>query len=123
MKLVVCLVLGLAGCSSAGTGGTPDDGGSRPPAYAPCDGEPTACRIAVRFGGVSGDGCLCTYYCEVDSDCPTPATGTARPICQPYGDYIVNGHTADCRLPCDANTVCPDGMTCSPSGCIGALKN
>lgn len=103
----------IAACSSAGGGGTP--------AYAPCDGKAAACLMATRFGGASGEGCLCTYYCKVDSDCPTPATGTARPVCQPYGDLIVNGQTADCRLPCDASTVCPDGMSCSVSGCIGAL--
>jgi hypothetical protein len=110
-RIVFCL-FAIAGCSSTGDR----------PAYAPCDGEPGSCRLATHFGGADGDGCLCTYYCQVDNDCPTPSTGTATPVCQPYGDFSINGHTADCRLPCDSTTVCPDGMFCAPSGCIGALR-
>jgi len=108
-------------CSSGSGTDTPDSAAAGPSVYASCDGEPGGCSIATRFGGVSGDGCLCTIYCEADSDCPAPASGTASPTCQPYGDVIVNGHKADCRLPCDASTVCPDKMFCSPSGCIAVL--
>lgn len=118
LRIVCCALLMIAGCSSGNQGGPSGVGR----AYAPCDGEPGACATATRFGGISGDGCLCTYYCTEDKDCPTPGTGTATPVCQPYGDFVVDGHKADCRLPCDANTVCPAGMFCSPSGCIGGLS-
>lgn len=122
LRTLCGFLLALVACSTTGGSGTSDSGAVSQPAYIPCNGEPGACTMATRFGGVSGDGCLCTYYCQVDKDCPVPTTGTATPVCQPYGDFAANGHTADCRLPCDASTVCPNGMSCSPSGCIGPIS-
>jgi hypothetical protein len=122
MRIVACVLVAFAACSSMEGGNTSDAEAVTRQEYAPCNGEPAACPIASRFGGISGEGCLCTYYCKVDKDCPIPSTGTATPVCQPYGDFRINDHTADCRLPCDAGALCPDGMFCSVSGCIGALR-
>jgi len=92
--------------------------------YAPCYGEPGACGLATVQGGSSGpEYCLCTHYCEVATDCPTPATGSAVPICKPYGDVVVNGHTAECSLPCDSNVICPDGMECNGGECWAPITN
>jgi hypothetical protein len=110
-----CFFLVLAACSST-------DGGVSQRSYTPCNGEPTSCALASRTGGSGGDGCLCTYYCMSDRDCPAPESGTAVAICRPFGDYIVNGHTADCRLPCDSSTVCPDGMFCSGGDCWATIS-
>lgn len=113
-------LLAVAGCSSTDA----DDSSSEPAPleYAPCDGELSVCALTSQYGGESGDGCLCTHFCEVTEDCPVPSTGNAAPECVPYGDFEVDGHTAECTLPCDASTTCPDGMFCSGAGCIGVLS-
>jgi hypothetical protein len=100
----------LTGCTSG-----KDDLSEK--SYGPCNGELGSCRLANHIGGLSGDGCLCTLYCAVDSDCPLPKSGTSVPTCQPYGDYVANGHTAQCVLPCDSATQCPDGMSCFGGEC------
>ena len=84
--------------------------------YLPCNGEDDACLESTR-AGVDGGACLCTLFCKTERDCPLPDSGTAVPVCRPFGDLILNGHTADCRLPCDSKTVCPDGMFCSGGEC------
>jgi len=117
---LLAVALAGAGCSSEDAADSSDDGSVRE--YAPCDGEASLCALATRFGGSSGDGCLCTHFCEVTEDCPVPSTGNAVPLCVPYGDFEVDGHTAECTLPCDAETTCPDGMFCSGAGCIGVVS-
>ena len=52
----------------------------------------------------------CTHSCEKTSDCPVPITGDAAPTC-----------TRDkCVMPCDENTVCPDGFICANNSEIGS---
>jgi hypothetical protein len=46
---------------------------------------------------------LCRHDCMTDSDCPDPLTGNATPICSNAG-Y--------CQIPCDDDTLCPDGYSC-----------
>ncbi len=109
------LSLAIVACSSESKSG---EDGSSTGNYAPCSGEPGACRLSSFQGGNGGPGlCLCLYYCEVDADCPTPATGSAVPTCTPFGDVVENGHTASCTLPCDSNVDCPDGMACQTGEC------
>jgi len=88
--------------------------------YAPCSGESGSCSESTRNGG-DFEGCLCTYYCESDDDCPTPDTGTAKPRCRPFGDFEINGESAACFLPCDQTTRCPDGMFCRGGECWGTV--
>lgn len=52
-----------------------------------------------------------------------PATGSAVPFCKPFGDQVVNGHTASCSLPCDSNVTCPDGMECQGEECWAPIAN
>lgn len=120
LAALALFLLAVAGCSSKDDDDSSSEQTSRE--YAPCDGQPGACPLANRFGGVSGDGCLCTHFCEVTENCPVPSTGNAIPECVPYGDFEIDGHTAECTLPCDADTTCPNGMFCSGAGCIGALS-
>lgn len=117
---LACFLLVVGACSPDAEESSDDGGTSRE--YAPCDGEPGACALANRFGGASGDGCLCTHYCEVTEDCPVPSTGNSVPECVPFGDFTIDGHTAACTLPCDADTTCPTGMFCSGAGCIGFVS-
>ena len=112
MREFVAIVASFAliACSSG-------DSGS-PGIYAPCNGEPGACHLATVQGGASGpESCLCTNYCEVDGDCPLPSTGSVVPTCKPFGDVVVNGHTAACSLPCDPSVTCPNGMECQNGEC------
>jgi hypothetical protein len=109
---VLTMLLSLGACSS---GGDPIEKRS----YAPCAGEPGACGLALQS---SNGTCLCTYFCKTAADCPVPKTGTAMPLCKSFGDVVLNGHTADCRVPCDAETVCPDGMMCLEGECYGRVK-
>jgi len=97
-----------------------EQGGDVRREYAPCNGEPGACGEAVRMGGAV-DGCVCTYYCKSDADCPKPGSGTVTPHCEPFGDVVINGHTAACVLPCGADDTCPDGMFCSGTACWGRI--
>ncbi len=90
--------------------------------YAPCDGGSDSCSQATRMSG-DFEGCLCTYYCESDDDCPTPETGNAVPRCTPFGDVVENGESASCTLPCDEGTQCPDGMVCHTGQCWGTIRN
>jgi hypothetical protein len=85
--------------------------------YAPCDGSSGSCNEARAVGG-EVNACVCTYYCEADSDCPQPETGNAPARCQPFGDVVVNGESASCILPCDASTTCPDEMFCHQGECM-----
>jgi len=55
-------------------------------------------------GCVSTDHAVCDHTCQTAADCPIPATGNVHPICHPY--------VHACQLPCDANSTCPDGLTC-----------
>ena len=102
----------MLGCSSDDS---PDEDSG---IYAPCNGEPGACALAKGVGTSEGEFCVCTYYCKVDADCPAPATGSAVPTCEPFGDQVINGHTASCTLPCDANVACPNGMECQFGECL-----
>jgi hypothetical protein len=45
----------------------------------------------------------CTHFCHTDADCPSPKTGNAKVAC---GGAV-------CELPCNKNTICPDGFTCA----------
>ena len=83
--------------------------------YAPCN----ACSEGRAIGG-GVEGCVCTYYCNGDADCPTPGTGDATPQCQSLGDVVQNGHTAACVLPCDGSTTCPNSMFCYQGECWGS---
>jgi hypothetical protein len=47
---------------------------------------------------------VCDHTCQVDADCPVPATGNVQPICQ------TSVHS--CQLPCDNNHSCPNGYVC-----------
>jgi hypothetical protein len=110
MRTFAYLLILVGACSS-------EPGGGETRLYSPCNGESGACGLATRMSGADGDGCLCTYYCKVDGDCPEPATGTAVAVCRSFGDYSINGQTGDCHLPCSAATKCPDGMFCSGGSC------
>jgi hypothetical protein len=112
-RVAVCVVLLMASCSSGDTG--------QNRVYAPCDGEPGSCPLATLMGGTGIEGCLCVLYCTSNASCPQPTTGTAVAQFQPL-DYTVDGHSATCALPCDASTVCPDGMFCSGGGCWAAIR-
>jgi hypothetical protein len=72
--------------------------------------------------GSSLDHCLCTYYCKADADCPVPTSGSAKAVCKPFGDFVANGHTASCSLPCDASHTCPDGMECYNDECWARIS-
>jgi hypothetical protein len=106
----------MLGCSSDDS---PDEDSG---IYAPCDGEPGACALATSLGSSEGDFCLCTHYCDVDAECPMPATGSAVPTCTPFGDVIMDGHTASCTLPCDSKVTCPDGMECQDGECWAPIQ-
>ena len=117
-------LLTLAACAAREGPAGMDSGSDAPGSageYAPCSGEPGACRLAIRTGGLGGDGCLCTHYCKADRDCPKPSTGTAQAYCKPFGDYVINGETGDCRLRCGDGVVCPDGMFCHMGECWAPL--
>lgn len=89
--------------------------------YAPCNGEPGACALSLGVGAAEVEFCVCTHYCKVDADCPMPATGSAVPTCVPFGDVVVDGHTASCSLPCDKTVTCPDGMECQFDQCLARI--
>jgi hypothetical protein len=114
-QLVALVGVLIVACSAGEDDGSAGSAGNQ---YAPCNGEPNACPLATVRGDASGStACLCRKYCQVDTDCPLPATGTATPICVPFGDVVENGHTAACSLPCDAFTTCPSGMECQSGEC------
>lgn len=46
---------------------------------------------------------ICNHDCDNTSQCPVPITGDAAPECS----------QGRCLLPCDGDTVCPDGFTCA----------
>lgn len=128
-KMKMTAVLGLvclAGCGGrtgvrvgdAGAGARAEGGGLSVSYYAPCHGEPGACASASVMGDTSGrEWCICILLCDVDSDCPTTSTGTAVPICKPFGDVVENGETGSCSLPCGATVTCPDRMKCNDGEC------
>lgn len=115
-SFIVFASLAILGCSSDDSSG--DDEVAN---YAPCSGEPGACRLATVSVSQAGEQCLCQYYCEVDSDCPTPGTGSAVPSCTAFGDYVKDGHTASCTLPCNSSVTCPNGMVCQDGECWGII--
>ncbi len=121
-RVLWCVLLALVACSSTETSTRSSKVTVPRQEYAPCNGEPGACSAAIRFGGASGEGCLCKHYCKIDADCPSPSTGTATPYCVPYGDVVENGHTGDCRLRCEAGAICPDRMFCFMGGCLGTIS-
>lgn len=69
--------------------------------------EASVCNL---WGQHHPDNCYdlgkCSYDCETDIDCPIPSTGNAMVECE----------VGWCRLFCDCETVCPDGMLCVVSG-------
>jgi hypothetical protein len=44
----------------------------------------------------------CNHACASDTDCPSPWSGDARPVC----------HDQLCQLPCDERVTCPNGFSC-----------
>ena len=120
-RMLCCLALLLSGCSSQDApGAVSGPSTATRHEYAPCNGEPGACSQATRMGGAA-DGCLCTYYCKTDTDCPKPSTGTVAPHYEPFGDYSENGNTASCALSCSDAGTCPDGMFCYGGACWGRI--
>jgi hypothetical protein len=118
MRRLVSVFLATALVALASLDACSSDNSSGSQSYGPCHGEPGACTDAESTGTVSGlDHCLCTHFCTTAADCPVPGTGTAKPICKPFGDVVANGHTASCSLPCDASHTCPDGMECYNDEC------
>lgn len=63
---------------------------------------------------VGGQHMVCAYSCNVDSDCPQPASGTAVATCvSPAGTYPGGG---SCAIGCGAGETCPDGFICAQPG-------
>ena len=87
-------------------------------AYGPCT-PTTECGGGSRHrvSRARRGECICTVYCD---DCGRlPQSGRpARsvPTCV-FDDVVVNGHSGECELPCDAGERCPDGAACTGGVC------
>ncbi|HEX7480304.1 MAG TPA: hypothetical protein VF331_21065 [Polyangiales bacterium] len=104
---------GTAGTQAIVDGGTHDGGGAGgadasttdPALYKACQnsqqcGPGHICNNKSSGGILSG---LCTKSCMKKDDCPTPATGTAIPVCT----------NQTCALDCGGtHSECPAGLTC-----------
>ena len=69
------------------------------------DGQERACIVSYYKNApelICEMTALCRYDCESDADCPQPQSGDVVPVC----DH------AQCAMPCDDRSTCPDGMTC-----------
>jgi hypothetical protein len=105
MALVVIALMALGaslGCASS------DDTEDK------CEPYSCACGTGVRESGSAGEPARCAGapLCNDVSECPEALSGTSEPICESFGDQIINGSTGSCRLPCATDEECPNGAFC-----------
>jgi hypothetical protein len=124
VRAVAALIVAAVAANACGGKTASGDSSESSPSYGLCHGEPGACSQATLHGtGTVIDHCLCNIYCMTDADCPVPTTGSAKPMCTPFGDVVENGHTASCLLPCDATHTCPQGMECYNAECWAPIPH
>jgi hypothetical protein len=80
------------------------DLGALPGAYECCWDKPCADGLVCDQGGL-----FCTAYCmNPDTDCPSPPSDDAKPVCVDGGAGI-----PVCMLDCSAGETCPPGLDCT----------
>jgi hypothetical protein len=81
--------------------------------YAACGAPGSVCPL-TDFGCIVDDGMAptqgaCMPACMIDADCPSPASGTANPVCLDVNMDLANDA---CLLDCSGGETCPTGMSC-----------
>ncbi|MEM6295456.1 MAG: hypothetical protein AAGA54_29550 [Myxococcota bacterium] len=103
------------GSTSTGGGGSTSTGGSSVEPYGPCPNGDECDDCNPGPGGVN----WCGPGCMPDGDaCPAaPEGASVSESCVGFGGGAIN----ICALACDLkNDMCPEGMSCSPSGPPGS---
>lgn len=106
--IAACLLLGLVAFLSLACAASKDDEAEA------CEPYSCACGTGVRESGSNGAAprCAGAPFCNEVGDCPNAETGTSEPICESFGDQVINGYSGSCRLPCANDEECPDGAFC-----------
>lgn len=123
-QVLGCRTDGVSAANLSGISGQFDflDGG--PPGHDYGGQEGTDAAVC-RFGyGSAIGGCMsfnaCVVGCKESSDCPDPGSGTPRLECDPLAAFA-GSFGSTCRLHCDVDHVCPDGMLCVHGGTEGDI--
>lgn len=109
-RSLVLILLGMTalapslGCASSSKDGSNDS----------CEPYSCACGRAVTVSDSAGQAGRCqgTHLCNEVSECPEAKSGTSDPVCESFGDQVINGYSGSCRLPCTTDDECPDGAFC-----------
>ena len=131
LGLALASLVVLAACvSDAGSGSDAsagrlaasagEAGGGSPPTSDPC-ADPYDCACGIGLAGSAGPNtpasCVGTPLCNGDSECPPHPSGAITPVCQSYGDLVLNGFGGECILPCNSDGSCPGEMRCIGQRC------